>query len=606
MVNQVIANVYNSDTKTWGPVASNVYYSTSIIGLGQIDTFTSNNTIIGTQTTFLTQLANNYPLRSTANVYIGKISNVISDTRATLSTNAKTAMSSIATSTSGVGNIAVSAGSTTIIGYGTTFLTQLSTNYLIRDINNVCIGKINNVLSNTSATLVTNALYAISSNVNPTNFNYQTPSNYNYQTYTRANIDFDTSSWTFTADPHLGNGTITVSNANNIVSGTSTAFKMQLKDGFQIFANTGIVDELIGVVKGVFSNTSATLTTNAVANVSSVSYHYYNPVTKNTSNVFPKNSHLLHSAMLDWSQSGLIAGVSQVKSYHPPVQDPITGVLVNFPATMHSTRNKKKRLVYSKLNTVNNLPNSQTTGKNLLIHDFDAQNGIVGSSIQNAVNSIPINNVINKLSTSNINDAQYAVSVPNAIKQVYGNPNIPSAPGLVVSAPPAGFTQINNLTITNAPYTAYQGPGANVVYVLNQSVLANVYPTAADQFSLAVGFAPLNRITDVRSDANAYYSITNPVDTLTDAQRADLAARASSQFTTDSYKRVVNTGVPAAIPGTLNVALADENPSNRPFANIGYSNAFVRLTFDNNKDLPPSILNPLPSVTVIAPTNQGS
>ena len=518
----VIANVYNSTTGTWGPVASSVSY-----GLP----------------------------------------------------------------TSGTGSILVNNGTTTVSGYGTSFTSQLATGYVIRSTANVYVGKISTVINDTSATLIRAASAGITSNASPTN--------YRYQAYTRSDINFDPSTWTFTNDPHLGNGTIVVSNANTNVVGTNTAFKMQLKEGFQIFANTGLVDELVGVVKGVFSNTSATLTTNAVANVSSVAYHYYNPVTKNTSNVFPKNSHVLHSAMLDWSQSGLIAGVSQVKSYHPPVQDPVTGVLVNFPATMHSTRNKKKRLVYSKLNTVNNLQNSQTTGKNLLIHDFDAQNGIVGSSIQNAVDSIPVNKVINKLSTSNIDDAKYATSVPAIIKQVYGVPSIPSPPGLVVSSPPNGFIQINNLTVTNTPYSAYQGPGANVVYVLNQSVIANVYPTAADQFALAVGFAPLNRITDNRHDANAYYSITNPIDSLTDAQRADLAARASSQFTTDSYKRVVNTGVPAAIPGTLNVALADENPSNRPFANVGYDWAIVQPR-NYNKDLPISPLNNFPTIQIAA------
>jgi len=480
------------------------------------------------------------------------------------------------TLTTGTGSISVFTGNNTVIGVGTLFKTELGNNYVIRNSANTYVGKIGNVISNTSAVLSKNAAVAI------------TTSAYKFQSYT-ANV--------ITYDATLGNGNITVYTTNSAVIGTNTTFLTQLDVGYQIFQTvfdtTSVhqnVPNLLGVIRSISSNTRADFTTVSSLNLTNTSFRCYSPKTQNTSNVFPKNMDAIHNSLLTWSRSGLIPGVSQIKSYHPPIPDPVTGVLVNFPATVHTATNT----VTGNLNLIDSFGHvgvSNTTGG---VQDFDAQNGIVGSSIRHAINSVPINRVVKQLAnTDKVTDDQYISTVTNAIKSVYGAPAIPTPPGMVVESPPAGFTAIN-ANMLNTPYTAYQGPGANVVYVLNQSVINSAHNTAADQLALSGNFPPIPRVTDNRVDAQSYFSISNPANDLTDSQRADLAARASNQFSTDSPKRMTITGVPAAIPGLLNVILTDENPANRTYIDPNYNKPRVSaqpLTVNYNPDLPKSPIN---------------
>ena len=492
--------------------------------------------------------------------------------------------------TRGTGNVNIVSGTTTVVGYGTSFTSQLGNNYVIRNSANTFIGKISSVTSDTSATLVRAALAGITANSNPTNFKFQS--------YSQTVINFDPSTYRFTDNPNRGNGTITVYTTNSAVVGSGTIFTKQLDMGYQIFGNTYSVDgqtnNLIGVIRYIQSNTLAQFTTVSNANLSSMSYTFYNPVTINVDNSVPINNSI-HTSLINWSRSGLIPGITQVKSYHPPVQDPVTGILVNFPATMHTSDQRRKRLIYSNLNQIDNLTNSSEVYRTGKITDFDSENGIVGSSVKQAIESIPINNYIKKLVNSNaVPDSQYLSTLTQNIKNdsVYGAVQVVTPPGLVVSSPPAGFTLIKSTSVTAPPYYAYQGPGANVVYVLNQSVIANLYPTIADTIAVAGGIAPPNRIIDNRKDANAYYQLIQSTDTLTDAQRADLAARASKQFSPTDRKKVRLTGVPAAMPGVLNIVLSDENPQNRPFANTAYSTVYIQSSSKFNPALPISPQNP--------------
>jgi hypothetical protein len=505
----IIANVYNSTTGTWQNQPADISYSANIAGTGTIKVFTTNNAVIGSGTVFSTQLGHNYVIRNSANVYVGKIANITSNTAATLRSNAVVAINGAA---------------------------------------------------------------------------------FNYQTYT-ANV--------ITYDPNSGNGNISIFSANNSVIGINTTFTTQLDIGYQIFDNKS--GNLLGVIQSIHSNTRAYFTTPAVQNQTTIPYYFYNPVTQNTPNSFPKNMDIIHNHLLNWSRSGLIPGVTQVKSYHPPMPDPVTGVLVNFPATVHTSNTNRKSLINANLAPIDTQSHVDTNSTTGTVRDFDAQNGIVGSSVKSAINSVPLNTVIKKLATTNnVSDDEYNSTLNSAIKSVYGNPVIPNPPGLVVANVPPGFSAITN-SLLNSPYIAYQGPGANVVYVLNTSVINNAHNTAADQLALAGNFPPIPRVTDNRNDANTYYSITNPVDSLTEAQRADLAARASNQFSTDAPKRVTITGVPAAVPGLLNVTLSDENPVNRQYVNPTYDFAFAPTIPTFNRDLPISPQNPFPTPVVIAP-----
>lgn len=44
------------------------------------------------------------------------------------------------------------------------------------------------------------------------------------------------------------------------------------------------------------------------------------------------------NALIDWGRSGLIPNTKVIKSFHPPVQDPVTGVDVLMPATTYETK----------------------------------------------------------------------------------------------------------------------------------------------------------------------------------------------------------------------------------------------------------------------------
>jgi hypothetical protein len=500
--------------------------------------------------------------------------------------------------TSGTGTITVALGTTAITGSGTAFSSQLGNNFVIRNSANTYVGKISSITSDTVATLYRAAAVGISG------------SSFKFQSYAQTVINFDPSTYRFTDNPNKGNGTITVYTTNSAVVGSGTIFTKQLDTGYQIFGNTyavdGLTENLIGVIRYVQSNTLAQFTTVSNANLSSISYTFYNPVTINVDNTTPINNSI-HTSLINWSRSGLIPGITQVKSYHPPVQDPVTGILVNFPATMHTSDHRRKKLIYSNLNPIDNLNNSTGVFKTGKITDFDSENGIVGSSVKQAIESIPINNYVKKLANSNaIPDGQYFSTLTKNIKadSIYGAVQIPNPPGLVVSSPPAGFTLVPSTSVTLPPDNAYQGPGANLVYVLNQSVIANLYPTIADTIALAGGISPPSRITDKRNDANAYYKLTESTDTLSDAQKADLAARASKQFSPTDRKKVRLTGVPAAMPGVLNIVLSDENPENRPFGNVSYDWAFSNFDAKYNKTLPTSPVNRAPVVNTIAkPSN---
>ena len=478
--------------------------------------------------------------------------------------------------TSGTGTISVFTGNNAVIGNGTAFTTQLGNNFVIRNSANVFVGRIASIANANSATLTTHANVAIADSA------------FKFHSYI-ANV--------IVYDPHLGTGNISVFTTNNAVIGTGTTFLTQLDVGYQIFDSNAA--NLFGVIKSVTSNSQAVFTTNSADDLSDIPFRFYNSETKNTSNIFPKNGHLLHNAMINWSRSGLIPGLTHVKSYHPPVQDPVTGVLVNFPATTHtSTSNKKRARKLNPMDSLNNIGISNYEGR---VKDFNSHNGIIGSSIKSAIDAIPVNSLIKKLSnTAGITEESYSKMVPQMIQQIYGTVKIPAPPGIVVDSVPEGFVAMTNHNVLEESYKMYHGPGGNVVYVLNSNVTANAYPTVSDHFALSIGLAPPSRVTDKLSDATSYYSVSTPREQLTEAQRADLAARATTQFTSGSDKRLTITGVPAAIPGMLNVVLQDENPENReyytPTYNVATLKSYTPTSF--NYDLPESPVN-LPLKTKI-------
>jgi hypothetical protein len=479
--------------------------------------------------------------------------------------------------TLGTGNISVFTGNNSVVGYDTSFNTELGNGYVIRSNAGVYVGKISNVISSNSAILTANASVAITDDY----FRFQ-PFYANVITYNETS--------------HLGNGNISVFSTNSTVIGTNTTFLSQLDLGFQLFTANA---SLIGVVKNIYSNTSAELTTVAANTFIDSSYLFYDP-SITSSNLIPKHSQLINNALLEWGKSGLLQNTVQVKSFHPPIPDPVTGVLVNFPATVHQNGIIKNFINHDYANNhLDNVSGFSSLIGNAIVKSFDSDNGIVGSSIFKALKSIPINNLIKQIVANS--SADHTNDVISTINSTYGDPSTPKPPGLVVDSPPQGFTLIPSTSITTPPYNAYQGPGGNVVYVFNQSSVSTLINTAADTFAIAANQTPPSRIVTDQTDATQYFAVANPASNLTDAQKADLTARATTSIqTAPGFQRLTLSGIPAAIPGQMNAILADLNPANRTYKQPSYTTGYAYIFGGYNYKLPSSPINVPPSMNYLA------
>ena len=471
---------------------------------------------------------------------------------------------------SGTGTIKTFTSNNAVIGSGTLFTTQLGNLFVLRDASNTYVGKITNIANNTYATMTTNASVAISAAA------------FNYQSCTITPITYDA---------HAGVGNISTFSSNNSMLGSGTTFLTQINVGYQIFDNTD--GNLIGIVNNVLSNTSATLTTVSGYPASNIPFRFYDPVTPNQPNVVPQFNHRINNALLDWARSGLIQGLAQVKSYHPPMPDPVTGVLVNFPATIHQA-DKIGNIVTHKLEDshVDMISNFQHDRENATVKLFDEDHGIVGSSTTKAIKSVPINKALSKMATMDAGDSTFSSAVSTVMSTIYGKPELPRPRGQVVASVPPGFKQITSTAVVGTPYIAYEGPGANVVYVLDSNVDVTHLNTSVDKMSMMINRLPPARITDDIQDARSYFSSTESTTKLTDVEKVDIAARASQQFTPAGRKMLAATGAPAVIPGQLNVVLHDEDPRNREYVPPKYYRPTVTNTTTTfNPDLPPSVVN---------------
>ena len=476
----------------------------------------------------------------------------------------------------GTGNILVSSGSKSVTGD----VSLLGNNYVIRTYTNTYVGTIKSKIG-TTVTLYSAAATSIP--VNTT----ENATNYKYQSYSESIIKNELSP--------IGNGTISVYTANSAIIGVGTTFKTQLDLEYQIFDNSDpYTPNLLGVVKSITSNTRADFTTLCGVNASNIQYQFFSPTTKNSSNIFSPKTHTLHKAMLEWSRSGLIQNLTQVKSFHPPIPDPVTGILVNFPASVHST-DYFDNIANVSISHLDTLTDSNTEQINGVVKAFNSEHGVVGSSLNKAIGSIPFNNELRKLALDpTMTEERFQIELKALAKTKFGNPTIKKIPGIIVETVPSGFTKVNNYDLIDPPYIAYQGPSANVVYVLNDSAYSQMFSTVADSLALLGNQQPAKRIINSLQDARNYFEDADRKDNLTDSQKADLAARAPEalQFTPDTDKRLVITGAPAAIPGQLNVLLQDENPANRKYVVPKYYkpiNTYGSGSY--NKDLPPSPLN---------------
>lgn len=475
------------------------------------------------------------------------------------------------------GNITTFTSNTSIIGDITcNFTADLGRNYVIKNISNVYVGHVDYTANANIAFFKANANVAITSN----NF-YVLPFSYT----------------SLRKDPNVGTGNITVYTSNNTVIGNGTTFLTELDTNFQIFDNTSVdYPNLIGVIRTITSNTEAKLNANSYITMVNKQFRFYSPITPNKPNIFVPNTDKINSALIEWGQSGLIKGIKQVKSFHAPMPDPVTGILVNFPATIHDA-SQVGNVITTKLEDshIHNIPSHQHTTKTYNVKEFNDDHSIVGSSLHKAIDSVPINRVIKKLAESQTDPNQYTVSVQSVINTIYGNSDVRLGT-FVFDTAPAGFVRQNTTNVAVQPFEPYVGPDGNVIYVRNVNANIAVYNTIADKLALFNNLRPIPRITDDLTDSKQYYSAPRNAATLSDAEKSELSSRAGDkvQFNSDEDKQLTVTGVPAVVPGQFNAVLFDENPVNKPFVRPRYRPTTMESNFTFNPDIPTSALNPRP------------
>jgi hypothetical protein len=409
----------------------------------------------------------------------------------------------------GAGNITASISNANVYGVGTTFLTQLRPGASIANVGNVFVGYVAYVNSNTSLVLRANANVAINSN------------SYHYATFIANAV----------TPIYNCNGNITTNTTTNVIFGNNTSFINDVEHGDSLYLpNTNpnsSGDILIGVVNLVVDNTILYLTSNCASNVTSNQFYKTTRVYNSSSPIgsgrafdepdIMKHVSTLNSSMYDWSYSGLIPGISAVHQYHPPMRDPVTGILVNLPATIHTNTDKPATISNYIIGNVNfNTANSMSTlddsysngygnlirsGKNYHIKDFDDDHKVFGTDVAHVHRHLHNGSQIKKL--TDLDDDNH---FREAIRQIVPN-------------------------------------------------------TAVDNFGALIN-ANVSRVTDSLENARQYFGRVGGTEQLKAegginfGENQDMSLRPMPI----GLKKLVPTGVPMAIPGILNIKVDTDEP----------------------------------------------
>jgi hypothetical protein len=390
----------------------------------------------------------------------------------------------------GTGNITVSNTANTVTGSATTFLTQFKPGSVIANVSNVYIGHVVSIASNVSLTLRSNANISVS------------------------NAAFHYASWYANATVYNYNtvGNITAYTANNVVTGIGTTFNNSHNVGDTLYvvnAAANGANVYIGAVEMVVSNNLLYLGANSIANVSNLQYFRSDYVNVNNTGLYGPGRALdepnvvvglgkINSSLYNWTISGLIPNISVVNTYHPPVIDSVTGVLVNIPATIYTNTGNSNASI---LNTYTHGKQYQESGSQFLIKHFDNENRAFGTDINNVQNNLHNGYNIRRLIDTNDQNA------------------------------------------------------------FNNSISTLVSGTSSDSFAKLIG-ANVPRVTDNFHDAKAYFGEVGPTTALLGSgtnlgENQDKKLRKPPM----GLKKLVPTGAPIAIPGLLNAVADTYEPS---------------------------------------------
>jgi len=405
----------------------------------------------------------------------------------------------------GTGTITASTATNAVSGSSTTFLTQFKPGSVIGNATGVYVGHVVNIASNTSLTLRTTA----NVNIGATTFKYAAwypnATVYNYNTV----------------------GNITAYTANNKVTGIGTTFGLTHNYGDKLyFSNASIngANTYIGAVEMVVSDTLLYLGANASANVSNLQYFRSDYVSVQNSGTYGPGRALdepnvivglskINSSLYNWTISGLIPNVSVVNSYHPPIRDSVTGVLINLPASIYTnTGNSNVGILNQYVHGIN----YQATGTDYVIKAFDTENNAFGTDINNVQNSL------------------YNVDILRNI------------------------VKLNNQSAYSDAIAQFSGG------------------TSSDSFAKLIG-ANVPRVTDNFIDAKSYFSEIGKTSALQGSgenlgSNQDTTLRKGAI----KLKKLIPTGAPIAIPGLLNAVADTYEPSNTAWVTPQYKPTNVK------------------------------
>ena len=380
------------------------------------------------------------------------------------------------------GNITASTSSYVVTGNNTSFLNLNAGSALLTANGNIAIGKVLHVVNNHSLLLTTFA------NVNVTDIAFS------------ANVfSFGSPAREFGYNP----GTISLDSNTNVIYGNSTFFSNSVVTGDNILVvnAASLSHELINVGKVdiVYSNTRLYLRNNSTISGTGLQFvngnDYATQFNWRQRDVKPLGTepdgffHMV-KPMFAAVDAGVFQNQEQVQSYHPPVQDPVTGVWVNVPATTFQRHDAIMGNVDANV-TISGLRLGSENQLGVVKH-FDVSSDKLGTDPAYVRDSIPY--------LDNLRDA-----------------------------------------VTQNVDTGYL-----------QHVTTVVYPeTVADRYAEKLGRS-VPRITDDKQQALAY--LNQQALQLTDAEKQNLTATADNQFRhiSNSQRQLKASGVPISIPGLIN------------------------------------------------------
>lgn len=312
-------------------------------------------------------------------------------------------------------------------------------------------------------------------------------------------------------------GNVTVAQGSKTVTGNSASiFGTELSVGMQLYVPntfTGTSElEYAGVIDLVLNDQTAYLHDTSPVTLSAPLAAVITPgttvtntrSTQVTTNNVPSGFVNVVNHMLDAVNTGIFNNQQQVQTYHPPIADPKTGIPVNLPASTY-VRDPAAGMTSVASTNLDQLGQSGSNNQGT-VRQFDISTGVMGTSASNVLGGLIHKDTLHTATTQNSNNDVYT-----------------------------------------------------------QTIKDTTAITSSDRYAQKLGIN-VARTTDNLADAKYYYNSTPASENLNNQQKQNLASNSdnSTRVVDLKLKKLVSTGVPVSIPGTMNLVNNASMPSDKP------------------------------------------